>query len=191
MRLSSFKTIGLLGSVLATSWLAAPTVNAQTELQSVPEVTWDTRLSSFNLNNQDTGRVFTFNCPSISSGNSYAVVWGTDFYTINSGLCGAALHAGMITSEGGLINVELNSERSLYSGSDRFGVVSRDYQRDIASMRFIGNPIALEEDLDSREQSRQNRPRNGRSSTVEGVVGNGVRRGIERTISDSIRDIFR
>lgn len=191
MTLSSFKTIGLLSSIVATGWLAAPSVNAQTELQSVPEITWETRLSSFDLDRQAQGRVFTFSCPTVSSRDILAPVWGTDLYTVNSGLCNSALHAGMITTDGGLINVELNQESAFYAGSDRFGVVSRDYQREIPSMRFIGNPVAVEEDLDYRDRTEAKPAQNRRPSRAERIVGNGVRRGIEGVISDSIRDIFR
>ena len=60
---------------------------------------------------------------------------------------------------------------------------------EVDSFRFIGNPIAItgDETLDEEAQTQSRR----RPNAVERTVGNGVRRGIERTISDSIRDIFR
>ena len=185
------KTIisGFLGSTIALGLFPVLTVNAQTKLHSVPEIGWNTRLSSFELDSRDEGQVFAFSCPTAPQNRVDAPVWGTDTYTVNSGLCQAAVHAGVITSDGGLINVELTAEESDYQGSARFGVSSKSYQREILSIKFVGNPIAVDSSQSDREDTPTN-PRR-RPSTVERTVGNGVRRGVERTISDSIRDIFR
>ena len=181
--------LGFIGTAIALDLLAAKTVNAQTKLRSVPEIGWSTRLNSFELDRQNFGQVFAFQCPTAPQSQVYAPVWGTDIYTPNSGLCQAAVHAGMITREGGLINVELTSGESSYKGSDRFGVRSKSYDREVYSFRFVGNPIAIE----SADETGNNaeKPPSRRPSAIERTVGNGVRRGIERTISDSIRDIFR
>lgn len=182
--------LGLAGTtVSATGLFEVKTVNAQTKLHSVPEIGWSTRLSSFELDSEDEGQVFTFSCPTTSPSQVYAPVWGTDLYTLNSRLCQAAVHAGMITFDGGLINVELISGESTYQGSTRFGVKSKSYQGEVDSFRFIGNPIALERDEANDEEAQTQSRR--RPSAIERTVGNGVRRGIERTIEDSIRDIFR
>ena len=167
----------------------AKTVNAQTKLQSVPEIGWSTQLSSFELDSQDEGQVFTFRCPTAPQTQVYAPVWGTNVYTLNSRLCQAAVHSGMITFDGGLINVELISGESNYQGSTRFGVKSKSYEGEVDSFRFIGNPIALDSDETNDEEAQTQSRR--RPSAIERTVGNGVRRGIERTIEDSIRDIFR
>ena len=118
--------VGFAGTTaIALSLFSAPTVNAQTKLYSVPEINWSTRLSSFELDRQDFGRVFTFSCPAAPPTQVYAPVWGTNTYTVNSGLCKAAVHAGMITKDGGLINVQLNAGESAYQGSDRFSLSIR------------------------------------------------------------------
>ncbi|VEP18144.1 putative LCCL domain protein [Hyella patelloides LEGE 07179] len=182
--------LGFLGTAMATGLFSAKTVNAQAKLSSVPEIGWSTRLSSFELNNQGEAQVFTFSCPTAPSTQVYAPVWGTDTYTMNSGLCKAAVHAGMITKDGGLINVELTAVESAYQGSDRFGVSSRSHEGKIDSIKFLGNPVALDFREESNNEDAQTKPHR-RPSAIERTVGNGVRRGIERTISDSIRDIFR
>ena len=182
--------IGFAGTAaIVIGLFEAKTVNAQTKLHSVPEIGWSTRLSSFELNSQYKGQVFTFRCPTVPQTQVYAPVWGTDIYILNSGLCQAAVHAGMITFDGGLINVELISGESTYQGSTRFGVKSNSYEGEIDSFRFIGNPIAVDSDEANDEEAQTQSHR--RPSTIERTVGNGVRRGIERTIEDSIRDIFR
>lgn len=189
--LLSLKTISLvfIGTAIALELFSALTVNAQTQLYSVPEIGWSTRLSSFKLDSQDEGQVFTFRCPTVPQTQVYAPIWGTNIYTLNSGLCQAAVHAGMITLDGGLINLELTGRESSYEGSTRFGVSSRSYQREIDSFRFIGNPMALDSD-ETNKSDPQNQSRR-RPNAIERTVENGVRRGIERTIEDSIRDIFR
>ena len=182
-------SIGFAGTAaIATGLFSVKIVNAQTKLHSVPEIGWSIRLNSFELEHQHEGQVFTFRCPTAPQTQVYAPVWGTDIYTLNSGLCQAAVHGGMITFDGGLINVELTAGESTYQGSERFGVKSQSYEGEVDSFRFIGNPIALDDDKtkDEEAQTQSRRP-----NTIERAVSNGVRRGIERTISDSIRDIFR
>ena len=180
--------LAVLGAV-ATGLLETKTVNAQTKLHSVPEIDWSTRFDSFESYDRDEVQVFTFRCPTAPQDRVYAPVWGTDVYTLNSGLCQAAVHAGMITFDGGLINVELTAGKFTYQGSDRFGVKSKSYEGEINSFRFIGNPIALDSD-DTNDEDTQSQSRR-RPNVIERTVVNGVRRGIERTIEDSIRDIFR
>ena len=182
--------IGFAGTAaIATGLFSAQTANAQTNLHSVPEISWDTRLNSFESQKQHEGQIFTFQCPAAPKNQFYAPVWGTDIYTFNSGLCQAAVHGGMITQDGGLINVEIVAGESVYQGSERFGVTSKNYEGEVDSFRFIGNPITLDSN-DPHNEDAQNSSRR-RPNSIERAVGNGVRRGIERTISDSIRDIFR
>lgn len=164
-------------------------VNAQPQLHSVPTINWSDRLNSFERNALNTDQVYSFNCIAAPERQIYTPVWGTDLYTINSGLCQAAVHQGMISQNGGLINIQLLTENSDYQGSDRFGISSLDYNRPSDGFKFIGTPIAFETELP--EDSQQKQEDKKRPSQIERAVGNGVRRGIERTISDSIRDIFR
>ena len=177
-----------LGMIIAFGGFSAKTVKAQTTLYSVPEIGWSTRLSNFELGSQNIGQVFTFSCTAAPYGVE-AGVWGTDIYTVNSGLCQAGVHAGMISLEGGLINVKLGEKESYYQGSERFGVKTQTYQGAVYSLSFIGNPIVIKEQQTQRNDQQNQRRR--RPSVIERTVQNGVRRGIEKTISDSIRDIFR
>jgi hypothetical protein len=54
-------------------------------------------------------------------------VWGTDFYTDDSSACAAAVHAGAITSEGGVVLVTWTKGLSTYAASQRHGVSTADY----------------------------------------------------------------
>jgi hypothetical protein len=54
-------------------------------------------------------------------------LWGTDVYTADSGICRAAIHAGILTDNGGTVAVTLDSGRPAYRGSVRNGIQSSDY----------------------------------------------------------------
>ncbi|XP_072276884.1 cysteine-rich secretory protein LCCL domain-containing 2-like [Pyxicephalus adspersus] len=53
-------------------------------------------------------------------------VWGTDVYTDDSSICKAAIHAGTLGNNGGLVTVKKTAGLSSYSGSTRNGVTTRD-----------------------------------------------------------------
>jgi TIR domain/LCCL domain len=79
-----------------------------------------------------------FSCTCSAEAASKSSVWGTDVYTDDSGLCRAALHAGVITPQGGLITVLRGGGRSLYVGSVRNGVASNDFPAFPNSIEFKG-----------------------------------------------------
>jgi len=63
-------------------------------------------------------------------------LWGTDVYTADSGICRAAIHAGLISPAGGVVTVILEPGRPAYRGSTRNGVTSSDYGNYGASFRL-------------------------------------------------------
>ncbi|PIO15353.1 hypothetical protein AB205_0107340, partial [Aquarana catesbeiana] len=65
-------------------------------------------------------------CPSECQGNG-GNVWGTDFYTDTSSICKAAIHAGILGNNGGLVTVEKTPGQQSYSGSARNGVTTNNY----------------------------------------------------------------
>lgn len=75
-------------------------------------------------------------CRCWGPGNSS--VWGTDVYTDDSGLCTAAVHAGAIPSDGGVLTVYALPGRETYGGSTRNGVRSSDYGSWRRSIAFRG-----------------------------------------------------
>lgn len=54
-------------------------------------------------------------------------VWGTDFYTTDSAICVAAVHAGVIKEKGGAVRVKLAPGRPSYNGSFRNGVTTNGW----------------------------------------------------------------
>jgi len=63
-------------------------------------------------------------------------VWGSETYTDDSGICRAAVHAGVITGDGGDVAFNVVDGRESYSGSEANGVESRDYGNWSGSFEF-------------------------------------------------------
>jgi hypothetical protein len=66
-------------------------------------------------------------CACSSSAASGGGVWGTGTYTDDSALCRAAVHAGRITTAGGIISAVIGPGQSSYTGSTQNGVTSSSY----------------------------------------------------------------
>jgi hypothetical protein len=92
----------------------APTTNT---------IRWDQKLSELG---PKLGEKLTFTCP--PNGSLDARVWGSEVYTDDSSICGAAVHAGKITPEaGGSVTIEVVVGQPRYIGSTRNGVESASY----------------------------------------------------------------
>jgi hypothetical protein len=64
-------------------------------------------------------------CYCSSAASRYnGLVWGTSYYTDDSHLCTAAVHAGRITTKGGTITSIPTDGRDSYTGSTRNGVMT-------------------------------------------------------------------
>jgi hypothetical protein len=73
----------------------------------------------------DPGATFQVACP--PGCEQTGGLWGTDVYTADSGICRAGIHAGAITSGGGVVVVQIHPGRPAYRGSARYNVTSSDY----------------------------------------------------------------
>ena len=76
-------------------------------------------------NFEEQGADFTATCPAGCAGA--ATVWGTDTYTDDSSVCGAAIHAGAITDAGGSVSFTLTDGMDEYVGSERNGVSTNNW----------------------------------------------------------------
>ena len=94
---------------------------------------------SFNANQiqGEVGSSHTVSCPAGCTGGA---IWGTDKYTGDSRVCKAAIHAGLATSEGGMVVVTLGKGRPAYRGSLRNGIQSSDYGSYGKSYRMAAAP---------------------------------------------------
>jgi hypothetical protein len=99
------------------------------------QVDWETSAEGLSL----VGRPLTVICP--PRGKSTGV-WGTDTYTGDSSICGAAVHAGVITLEaGGPVTLEDAGAQRSHTGSSRNGVSSKDYAGFPHSFRVSSGPV--------------------------------------------------
>ncbi len=71
------------------------------------------------------GHEFSFTCP---AGGKLGSVWGTGYYTDDSSICTAAVHAGLVTPEnGGTVVMRIEPGRKRFGGSAEYGVESSSY----------------------------------------------------------------
>jgi LCCL domain len=80
------------------------------------------------------GTAHVVSCPAGCAGSGG--LWGTDVYTADSGICKAAVHAGLLTDRGGTVAVILDAGRPAYRGSSRNGITSSDYGSYAKSFRL-------------------------------------------------------
>jgi len=64
-------------------------------------------------------------CACAPGAGATASVWGAGPYTADSNLCGAAIHAGVIGADGGIITVLRAPGLPSYSASERNGIAAR------------------------------------------------------------------
>lgn len=105
----------VLGLVCAASLLLLPGQAAAADAPATCPV---------NFKSHGGSEPLTCSCPSgVAVGN----VWGTDTYTSDSSVCRAALHAGAVTEEGGVVTVYPAPGQSSYIGTSRNGVATSNY----------------------------------------------------------------
>ncbi len=78
----------------------------------------------------------TVKCSCSAEATAGGTVWGSETYTDDSGICRAAVHAGVITADGGDVSFNIVGGRESYSGSEANGVESRDYGSWSGSFEF-------------------------------------------------------
>jgi hypothetical protein len=116
-----------------------PTSDAQTPSGTLPVGTRTTDPCPRTLSvNRELPTPFSCTCRPESTAEG--AIWGTDVYTDDSALCRAALHAGVISSQGGSITVIRGEGHGLYVGSTRNGVSSNDFGAFPNSIVFKGAP---------------------------------------------------
>ncbi|UFN47174.1 OmpA family protein [Roseomonas sp. OT10] len=83
---------------------------------------------------RDTDETLACLCP--AEATSRGALWGTDTYTTDSGICRAAVHAGVIPRTGGPVTVVPQPGRNAYPGTTRNGITSSNYGAYRSSYRF-------------------------------------------------------
>jgi len=103
--------------------------------ESAPgEIEWKTSATGVPADLKDT---ITVVCP--GKGDLSGLVWGTEMYTIDSSICVAAVHAGVMTTAGGPVQLTMTAGRDDYSGTERNGVISRSWGKQTQSYVFAAS----------------------------------------------------
>ncbi len=96
-------------------WVGTPTV-------PVGIIDWE---ENPQVNRGFWGVRFAYACPPTSA--ALGTIWGSGPYTDDSRICVAAMHAGTLTRDGGVVTVELVPGVSAYPSSTRNGVTSNGF----------------------------------------------------------------
>ncbi len=113
--------------------LFAASASAQTR-----EFAWSDNATSLRGRNGTTVR---FHC---APGGTPGTVWGTDVYTDDSSVCGAAVHAGLFDrANGGDAVLRILPGLPAYRGTARNGVTTVNYATYPGSFSFVGINPAL------------------------------------------------
>ena len=98
-------------------------------------IQWNTNANAYRA---QMGATLAFACP---PGGSPSTVWGSDTYTSDSSICGAAAHSGRIqAASGGVVQIQIAPGLPSYSGTIRGGVATLNYGSYPASFTIVGGP---------------------------------------------------
>ncbi len=153
---NSFSLTGAVVVILLLLLLAANSATAQ------PTVNWGTQADSLRGRN---GQQFTFICP--GGGSVSSRVWGTNYYTDDSSICSAAVHAGYIeAASGGMVTIEIRPGQAAYQAVTRNGVTSRAYGSWPGSFVFVGR-VSGSSNINWAAQADSLRGRTGQRFTFQ------------------------
>ena len=108
----------------------------------IQQIKWNSRFTrSIGASKHLIGQHFTFECPSAPTPLPSRRIVGTDLYAFNSMTCLAALHAGVLTTDGGLVTVQMNPGTKKLVGSVREGIESFDGMSGLSALSFVANPV--------------------------------------------------
>lgn len=154
--------------------------------ETIYEIGWKSSVSSFGLDEYpNLNKQFSFNCTPAPARFSSGI-WGTDNYSPSSNICPAAVHAGVLTRDGGLVTVQINTGQQLYASTERNGVSSYNRGATEYSYFFIGEQIAGNEVPQPAASQGSSSP-----SQDSNPIEEGARRGIERGVEDGVKDALR
>ena len=109
--------------------------------EHIPQVNWDTKFTSTGFGyKQLIGQRFSFQCPKAPGNMRSRRVVGTDSYAFKSMICRAAVHAGSITTDGGLVTVQMNPGTAKLAGSTRNGIETKDGMSGLSALSFVKKP---------------------------------------------------
>jgi hypothetical protein len=118
----------------------APSATQESECGALPDGTpaWIRHPCEHRGKN---GQRFEYDCP---AGGSPGPIWGDVLYTDDSSVCGAGIHAGVLSAaDGGTVTIVIRPARGFYIGVTRNGVTSESWGAWGGSFEVLGTgPIA-------------------------------------------------
>lgn len=116
---------------------AQPAPAPQPAVAAPEAITWATTATA---RREQVGATFTYLCP---PNGTPGTVWGTDTYSSDSSICGAAAHSGRITrAAGGVVQIQIAPGQPSYNGSVRGGETTRNFGSYPGSFIIVGGPAA-------------------------------------------------
>ena len=107
----------------------------------------DTSLVKFQIDKDKfIGQRFSAQCPELTRGDLETTVYGTDVYPSDNSICIAALHAGKVDKNGGVVTLQINPGAEAYIGSERNGVTTASLPATQRSFIFIDETNAAAAD---------------------------------------------
>jgi hypothetical protein len=114
---------------------------------AVPEIEWTETLNKFQFDaDKFIGQRFSAKCMPARTKDMKAAVQGTDVYPSDNSICLAALHAGKLTKDGGVVTVQLNPGAPAHTGTKRNGVETAGRPATPRSMIFVDGTNATKAD---------------------------------------------
>jgi len=116
--------------------------HAQIHRSYIPAIDWDTKFTRTGFaHKQLVGQRFTFNCPAAPSDLRSRRVIGTDSYAFSSMICRAAVHSGRITTDGGIVSLQMEPGDTKLVGSIRNGIETKDGPSGIRTISFVASSV--------------------------------------------------
>ena len=131
------KSLALSAVLLASMMAGCKKPNPPSEPSAPPPtpILWNGNANAYRA---QIGATLAFSCP---PGGSPSSVWGTDTYTSDSSICGAAAHSGRLQSaQGGVVQIQITPGQAAYQGTIRAGVGSLNYGPYPGSFTIVGGP---------------------------------------------------
>ncbi len=123
----------------------SPSTAAPNTSNAPVDIKWSDSPYSLDIKTSK-GLKFAFACPTFEQqpdqmrgANS---LWGTNPYTVGSSVCEAGVHSGVIPKDrGGVVNIEVRGGQPNFLGSQRFGVLSKEYTSNAYSFVVLGTNV--------------------------------------------------
>lgn len=127
--------------VVTISSTPFPSASTSNTTNAPVDINWSNNPYSLDIKTSKELK-FAFTCPAFEQPSDqtdpYSLL-GTNPYTARSSICLAGVHSGVITKErGGVVNIEVRGQQQNFIGSQRFGVLSKEYMYNDYSFVVIG-----------------------------------------------------